>query len=73
MQIQNNYVHNMSNIINMSKIIQTNYTDKESVIIYVESEDVYEDLAGDVEQRFDTSNYEVKRPPLIEKANNYSG
>lgn len=57
----------------MSKIIQTNYTDKESVIIYVESEDVYEDLAGDVEQRFDTSNYEVKRPPLIEKAKNYSG
>lgn len=56
----------------MSKIIQSNYTDKESVIIYVKSENVYEDLAADVEQRFDTSNYEVKRPPLIEKTKNCS-
>ena len=56
----------------MSKIIQGNYTDKESVIIYVKSENVYEDLAADVEQRFDTSNYEVKRPPLIEKTKNCS-
>lgn len=62
----------MSNIIIMSKIIQSNYTDKESVIIYVKSENVYEDLAADVEQRFDTSNYEVKRPPLIEKTKNCS-
>lgn len=62
----------MSNIIIMSKIIQGNYTDKESVIIYVKSENVYEDLAADVEQRFDTSNYEVKRPPLIEKTKNCS-
>ena len=56
----------------MSKIIQGNYTDKESVIIYVKSENVYEDLAADVEQRFDSSNYEVKRPPLIEKTKNCS-
>lgn len=62
----------MSNIIIMSKIIQGNYTDKESVIIYVKSENVYEDLAADVEQRFDSSNYEVKRPPLIEKTKNCS-
>ena len=31
-------------------------------IIYIETEDVYEDIAVDVEKRFDTSNYEVDRP-----------
>ena len=36
--------------------------DTDSFIIYVKSEDVYEDLAGGVKQRFDRSNYEVKRP-----------
>ena len=31
-------------------------------IFYVKTEDFYEDIAGDVERRFDTSNYEVDRP-----------
>ena len=35
--------------------------DIDSFIVHVKSEDVYEDLAGDVETKFDTSNYEVKR------------
>ena len=35
--------------------------DIDSFIVQVKSEDVYEDLAGDVETKFDTSNYEVKR------------
>ena len=36
-------------------------------IVHVKSEDVYEDLVGDVEIRFPTSNYEIKRPLPIDK------
>ena len=36
--------------------------DTDSFIINVKTEDVYEDIANDVEKRFDTSNYEVNRP-----------
>ena len=35
-------------------------TDK--FIIYIKTEDVYEDIANDVEKGFDTSSYEVNRP-----------
>ena len=38
------------------------YIDTDSFIIYIKTEDVYEDIANDVEKRFDTSNYEVNRP-----------
>ena len=31
------------------------------LIILIKSEDIYADLAGDVEKRFDTSNYEVEK------------
>ena len=34
------------------------YMDTNSFIIYIKTEDVYEDVADDVEKRFDTSNYE---------------
>lgn len=37
-------------------------TPKQSFIVYVKSEDVFADLAGDFEHRFDTSNYKVERP-----------
>ena len=37
------------------------YIDTDSFIIYIKTEDVYEDIANDVEKRFDTSNYEVNR------------
>ena len=37
-------------------------TDTDSFIIYIKSEDVYEDIADDAERRFHTSNYEVNRP-----------
>ena len=33
-----------------------------SFIISIKTEDFYEDIANDVEKRFDTSNYEVNRP-----------
>ena len=38
------------------------YMDTESFIIHIETEDVYEYIADDVEKRFDTSRYEVNRP-----------
>ena len=37
------------------------YTDMESFIINIKTNGFYEDIASDVENRFDTSNYEVKR------------
>ena len=42
------------------------YTD--SIIINIKTEDFYEDIANDVEKRFDTSNYEVTR--LLPKGKN---
>ena len=38
------------------------YTDTDSFIINIKANDFYEDIASDVENRFDTSNYEVNRP-----------
>ena len=35
--------------------------DTDSFIIYIKIEDVYEDIADDVEKRFDTSNYECNK------------
>ena len=36
--------------------------DTDSFSINIKTEDFYEDIADDVEKRFDTSNYEVNRP-----------
>ena len=33
-----------------------------SSIVYIKTNDVYKDIAQDVETRFDTSNYELDRP-----------
>ena len=38
------------------------YTDTDSFIINIKTNDFYEDIASDVENRLDTSNYEIKRP-----------
>ena len=38
------------------------YIDTDNFIIHIRIEDVYKDIADDVEKRFDTSNYEVNRP-----------
>ena len=43
------------------------YMDTHSFIINVRADDVYEDVADDVEKRFDTSNYEIDRPLPIGK------
>ena len=31
-------------------------------IVYIKSDDIYKDIAEDVQTRFDTSNYELDRP-----------
>ena len=38
------------------------YMDTDSFIMYIKTEDFYEDIVNDVEKRFDTSNYEIDRP-----------
>ena len=38
------------------------YMDTDSFIMNIKTNDFYEDIASDIENRFHTSNYEVKRP-----------
>ena len=38
------------------------YMDTDSFIVFIKTDDIYEDIAEDVETRFDTSNYELDRP-----------
>ena len=38
------------------------YMDTDSFIMHIKTRDFYEDIADDVEKRFDTSNYECSRP-----------
>ena len=35
-----------------------------SFIVYIKTDDIYQDTAEDVETRYDTSNYEIDRPLL---------
>ena len=34
----------------------------DNVKLYIKTKDFYNDIAGDVKKRFDTSNYEIDRP-----------
>ena len=34
----------------------------DSFILYIKTDDIYKDIAEDVQTRFDTSNYELDRP-----------
>ena len=43
------------------------YMDTDSFIMHIKTNDFYKDIASDVENRFDTSNYEVNRPLLTGK------
>ena len=36
--------------------------DKGSFVVYIKTNDIYKDIAKDVETRFNTSNYELDRP-----------
>ena len=43
------------------------YMDTDSFIAYIKTDDIYKDVAGDVEARFDTSSYGLDRPLPDEK------
>ena len=43
------------------------YMDTDSFIMHIKTNDFYKDISDDVGNRFDTSNYEVKRPFPIKK------
>ena len=43
------------------------YMDTDSFIMNIKTNDFYKDISDDVECKFDTSNYEVKRPSLMGK------
>ena len=38
------------------------YMDTDSFILYIKADDIYKNIAEDIETRFDTSNYELDRP-----------
>ena len=35
---------------------------KQNCIVYIKTDDIYKDIAEDIETRFDTSAYELGRP-----------
>ena len=43
------------------------YMDTDSFIMHIKTKDFYEDIANDVEKKYDTSNYAVERPLPIGK------
>ena len=43
------------------------YTDTDSLVMAIKTKDFYKDIAQDVQERFDTSNYSVDRPLPKEK------
>ena len=49
------------------------YMDTDSCTINIKTKDFYEDITNDVEERFDTSNYDVSRPLLTGKNKNVIG
>ena len=52
---------------NMVKKQSLFYMDTGSFIVYIKTDDFYQDIAEDVETRFDSSNYELDRPLLKRK------
>ena len=41
---------------------KTCYMNTDSFLVYIETDDLYKDIAGDVETIFDTSSYELDTP-----------
>ena len=42
--------------------IDSCYMDTDSFIVHVKTDDIYKDIAEEVERRFDCSNFEIDRP-----------
>ena len=38
------------------------YMDTDSLYVYIKADDIFKDIAEDVETRFNTSNYELDKP-----------
>ena len=59
----------MTKVRRQGKIVLYRYTDTDSFIINIKTEDFFEDISNDVERWFDTSNYDKndKRPLPIGK------
>ena len=55
------------------KIGKLCYMDTNSFVIYIKTDDIYKDIAEDVETRFDTSNLEIDRTLPIGKNNKVVG
>ena len=53
--------------------VKLSYMDTDSFIRNVKTEDFYENIANDVEERLDTSNYEVDKPLSTGKNKNVIG
>ena len=49
------------------------YIDTDSFIMNIKTNNFYKDIANDVENRFDTSNYEVNRPLPMGRNKNVIG
>ena len=49
------------------------YVDTDSFIVHVKTDDIYKDIAGNVELRFDTSNFQIDSPLLKGKNKKVNG
>ena len=49
------------------------YMDTDSFIVHVKTDDIYKDIAGNVELRFDTSNFQIDSPLLKGKNKKVNG
>ena len=47
--------------------MQNFYMDTDSFIVHLKAEDIYKDIAEDVETRFGNSNFEIDKPLPIGK------
>ena len=54
-------------ILKYRKKVKLCYMDTDSFIVCIKTENIYLDIAKDVEARFDTSSYELDRPFSKEK------
>ena len=45
-----------------SKIVLYGYRYRYGFLVYIKTDHIYKDIAEDLQTRFDTSNYELKRP-----------